>query len=101
MAVDIRKSSPTFGQWVGEYLSAENKRMLWIPPGFAHGFYVTSDVAEFQYKCTDYYAPGHERCIRWDDHELAIDWPVPEEAEALISPKDQQGKAVGHAEIFE
>ena len=76
VAVDIRRSSPTFGHWVGERLSAENQWMLWVPPGFAHGFYVTSDVAECQYKCSDYYAPEHERCIRWDDPVLAIQWPL-------------------------
>lgn len=89
VAVDIRKDLPTFGQWVGEYLSAENKRMLWIPPGFAHGFYVLSDVAEFQYKCTDYYAPEYERFIKWDDPELGIDWPL--DGEPLLSDKDQSG----------
>ncbi|HEX5418985.1 MAG TPA: dTDP-4-dehydrorhamnose 3,5-epimerase, partial [Gammaproteobacteria bacterium] len=76
VAVDLRRSSPTFGQWVGEYLSAQNKRMLWVPPGFAHGFYVVSDAAECQYKCSDYYAPEHERCIQWNDPELAIQWPL-------------------------
>ncbi len=74
VAVDIRKSSATFGQWVGETLSADNKRQLWIPPGFAHGFIVLSEAAEFLYKTTDYYAPEYERCIRWNDSELAIDW---------------------------
>jgi dTDP-4-dehydrorhamnose 3,5-epimerase len=75
VAVDIRKDSPTFGQWVGEYLSADNKRQLWIPEGFAHGFYVTSDIADFQYKCTDYYAPECERGIRWDSNIAGINWP--------------------------
>ena len=89
VAVDIRKDLPTFGQWVGEYLSAKNKRMLWVPPGFAHGFYVLSDVAEFQYKCTDYYAPEYERCIKWDDPELGIVWPL--DGEPLLSDKDQSG----------
>ena len=91
VAVDLRKSSPTFGQWVGETLSAANKRMLWVPPGFAHGFYVTSESAEFIYKCTDFYAPEHERCIRWDDQDLAIDWPVVNGAPPVLSPKDIQG----------
>lgn len=99
VAVDIRRSSPTFGQWVGEYLTAENKRMLWVPPGFAHGFYVTSDVAEFQYKCTDYYAPEHERSIRWDDPDLAITWPL--QREPVVSAKDQQGSPLAPAECFE
>ncbi len=70
VAIDIRRQSPTFGQWVGDVLNAENKKMLWVPPGFAHGFYVTSESAEFVYKCTDYYAPEHERAIAWDDPEL-------------------------------
>lgn len=98
VAVDIRRGSPTFGRWVGEYLSAENKRMLWIPPGFAHGFYVTSDVAEFQYKCTDYYAPECERCIRWDDPQLAIAWPLA--GEPLVSAKDAAGVRLADAECF-
>lgn len=97
VAVDIRRGSPTFGRWVGEYLSAQNKRMLWIPPGFAHGFYVTSDVAEFQYKCTDYYAPACERCIRWDDPQLAIAWPLA--GEPLVSGKDKEGNALERAEL--
>ena len=95
VAVDIHRGSPTFGQWVGEYLSAKNKRMLWIPPGFAHGFYVTSDVAELQYKCTDYYAPECERCIRWDSPDLNIDWPLL--GEPLVSAKDREGLAFTQA----
>ncbi|TCV12740.1 dTDP-4-dehydrorhamnose 3,5-epimerase [Vibrio crassostreae] len=87
VAVDIRKDSPTFGLWVGEYLSAENKRQLWIPEGFAHGFYVTSDEAEFVYKCTDYYNPSAELSIAWDDKMLAIDWPL--KGDPLLSEKDQ------------
>jgi dTDP-4-dehydrorhamnose 3,5-epimerase len=86
VAVDIRKGSPTFGKWVGEYLSAENKRQLWVPEGFAHGFYVTSDEAEFVYKCTDYYNPKAEHSIAWDDNDIAIEWPI-EEA-PLLSEKD-------------
>ncbi|WP_432462969.1 dTDP-4-dehydrorhamnose 3,5-epimerase [Agarivorans sp. QJM3NY_33] len=89
VAVDIRKGSPTLGQWVGEYLSSENKRQLWIPEGFAHGFYVTSDEAEFVYKCTDYYNPRVERVILWCDETLAIDWPV--FSEPLLSNKDMMG----------
>lgn len=89
VAVDIRQGSPTFGQWVGEYLSAENKRQLWIPEGFAHGFYVTSDEAEFVYKCTDYYNPSAELSIAWDDKMLAIDWPL--KGDPLLSEKDQSG----------
>lgn len=86
VAVDVRKNSPTFGQWVGEYLSAENKRQLWIPEGFAHGFYVTSDEAEFVYKCTDYYNPQAEISIRWDDADIGIDWGI--EVEPVLSGKD-------------
>jgi dTDP-4-dehydrorhamnose 3,5-epimerase len=91
VAVDLRRSSPTFGQWVGEELSAENKRMLWIPPGFAHGFLVTSAKAEFQYKCTDFYAPEHERTLDWRDETISVDWPIEETAELIVSDKDQQG----------
>lgn len=91
VAVDIRPGSPTFGQWVGDFLSADNKHMLWVPPGLAHGFYVTSEVADFQYKCTDYYAPEHERCIRWDDPDIGIDWPLAAGESPLVSDKDQQG----------
>lgn len=99
VAVDIRRRSPTFGQWVGDYLSADNKRMLWVPPGFAHGFYVTSDVAEFQYKCTDYYMPEHERCIRWDDPAVGIDWPLKKGEEPLLSVKDRIGGPFERAEF--
>jgi dTDP-4-dehydrorhamnose 3,5-epimerase len=94
VVVDLRQSSPTFGQWVGEYLSAENKRMLWVPPGFAHAFYVISDEAEFQYKCTDYYNPGDEYCIRWDDPTLAIEWPLVSPEDPQLSAKDQRGTAL-------
>jgi dTDP-4-dehydrorhamnose 3,5-epimerase len=89
VAVDIRRDSPTFGKWVGVYLSEANKQMLWVPPGFAHGFYVTSDVAEFQYKCTDYYAPEYERVLRWDDPNIGIDWPA-KRSDMLISKKDSE-----------
>ena len=99
VAVDIRKSSDTFGQWVGIILSAENKRQLWIPPGFAHGFIVLSESAEFLYKTTDYYAPEHERCIRWNDDELAIDWQYADEP--LVSEKDAQGTSFKEADFFE
>ncbi len=98
VAVDVRKSSPSFGQWVGEMLSADNKRQMWVPEGFAHGFVVLSDSAEFLYKTTDYYAPEHERCIAWDDPAIGIQWPhvgVP-----ALSAKDQQGKALAEAEHF-
>ena len=99
VAVDIRRSSPTYGQWVGEWLSAENKKMLWIPPGFAHGFVVTSDVAEFLYKTTDFYAPEHERCIIWNDKDINIDWPVKDCP--VLSGKDQSGLSLKDAEVFE
>lgn len=89
VAVDVRAGSATVGQWTAEYLSAENRRMLWIPPGFAHGYYVTSEFAEFLYKCTDYYAPEHERTIRWDDRDLSIEWPLKDAP--LLSTKDSQG----------
>ncbi|WP_422126395.1 dTDP-4-dehydrorhamnose 3,5-epimerase [Thioalkalivibrio sulfidiphilus] len=99
VAVDIRPGSPTFGRWVGVYLSAENRHLFWIPPGFAHGFYVTSEVAEFQYKCTDYYAPELERCIRWDDPQLSVAWPL--EGSPLVSVKDGQGLRLDQVEFRE
>ncbi|WP_448596108.1 dTDP-4-dehydrorhamnose 3,5-epimerase [Thermoleptolyngbya sp.] len=98
VAVDLRKSSRTFGMWVGCELSAENKRQLWIPPGFAHGFVVVSDVAEVLYKTTDYYAPQHERSILWNDPDLAIAWPL--EGEPILSAKDQAGTPFCKAEVF-
>ena len=98
VAVDIRRSSPTFGHWVGVRLSAANKRQLWIPPGFAHGFVVLSEFAEFLYKTTDYYAPAHERCIRWDDPTLAIDWQLT--GQPQLSAKDQAGLSLQNAELF-
>ena len=91
VAVDIRRSSPTFGQWVGEILSADNKRQLWVPPGLAHGFVVLSESAEFLYKTTDYYAPEHERCIRWNDPAIGIDWPL--YGDPVLSAKDAKGAA--------
>ncbi|MBK7461629.1 MAG: dTDP-4-dehydrorhamnose 3,5-epimerase [Betaproteobacteria bacterium] len=91
VAVDIRKGSKTFGLWVGQILSAENKKQLWVPPGLAHGFVVLSDTAEFLYKTTDYYAPAHERCIAWNDPDLAIDWQM--QGEPLLSAKDAAGVA--------
>lgn len=98
VAVDLRKSSPSFGQWVGARLSADNKHQLWVPEGFAHGFVVLSEAAEFLYKTTDYYAPEHERCIAWNDPSLGIDWPV-KEAPGL-SVKDSQGLFLSQAEVF-
>ncbi|MDA8224746.1 MAG: dTDP-4-dehydrorhamnose 3,5-epimerase [Betaproteobacteria bacterium] len=98
VAVDLRRSSPTFGQWVGMELSAENRRMAWIPPGFAHGFVVTSDVAEFLYKTTDYWAPPHERCLLWNDPALAISWPL--DGEPTIAAKDAAGLPLAQCETF-
>ena len=99
VAVDLRKGSKTFGQWVGERLSAENKKQLWIPVGFAHGFVVLSDTAEFLYKTTDYYAPQYERAIRWDDPELAIDWQFA--GAPLLSGKDAAAPGFKDAEVFQ
>ncbi len=99
VAVDLRRSSPDFGKWTGITLSAENKRIVWIPAGFAHGFVVLSDSAEFLYKTTDYWAPEHERCIRWNDSSLAITWPV--SGDVLVSAKDAQGVAFADAEVFD
>ena len=99
VAVDIRRSSPTFGRWVGEKLSEDNHRQLWVPPGFAHGFVVLSDTAEFLYKTTDYYAPEHERCIAWNDPSLAIDWQLDGVA-PLLSAKDAAGLSLESAELF-
>ena len=98
VAVDIRKHSPTFGQWVGVILSAENKRQLWIPEGFAHGFMVTSESAEFLYKTTDYYAPEYERGILWNDPAIGIQWPL--QGEPILSNKDKAGKLLSEAEVF-
>ena len=98
VAVDIRKSSPTFGKWVGEHLSAENKKQLWVPEGFAHGFVVLSESAEFLYKTTDYYAPEYERSIVWNDPAIAVKWPI--NGEPILSAKDQQAKTLATAEHF-
>jgi len=98
VAVDLRKSSPTFGKWVGEILSAENKRQLWVPEGFGHGFVVLSDSAEFLYKTTDYYAPQYERSIAWNDPDLAIDWQF--DGTPALSAKDAQGTPLRSAEVF-
>jgi dTDP-4-dehydrorhamnose 3,5-epimerase len=99
VAVDLRRSSPTFGRWVGERLSAANKRMLWVPEGFAHGFLVTSDSAEFLYKTTDYYAPEHERTLLWNDPALAIAWPL--EGEPTLKAKDAAGLPLARAQAFD
>ncbi len=98
VVVDVRRSSPTFGKWEGVTLSAENKRQLWVPVGFAHGFVVTSDYAEVLYKTTDYWAPEHERSISWNDPALAIDWPL--DGEPLLSAKDKAGVPLAEAEVF-
>jgi dTDP-4-dehydrorhamnose 3,5-epimerase len=100
VAVDIRKSLPEFGRWAGAVLSAENKEMLWVPPGFAHGFYVMSDQAEFVYKCTEYYAPEYERVILWNDPAIGIDWPLSGSDLPLLSPKDENGVLLKNAEVF-
>ncbi|WP_447926365.1 dTDP-4-dehydrorhamnose 3,5-epimerase [Vreelandella sp. EE27] len=100
VAVDMRKGSATFGQWVGAKLSAENKQMLWVPPGFAHGFYVISAEAEFQYKCTDYYAPGDEVSIAWNDPSLAIEWPLVASEAPSLSEKDANGVSLAQAPTF-
>lgn len=100
VAVDIRRGSPTFGKWVGETLTAENKKFFWVPPGFAHGFLVLSEVAEFQYKCTDFYNPAAERCIIWNDPDLQIDWPCKDPEQLLLSGKDKAGVRLRDAEVF-
>jgi dTDP-4-dehydrorhamnose 3,5-epimerase len=99
VAVDLRRSSPTFGKWAGAVLSAENFQMLWIPPGFAHGFLVLSDIAEFVYKATDFYAPQYERTIRWNDPQIQIDWPLQGQT-PILSTKDANGAAFQNAEVF-
>ena len=100
VAVDLRRSSPTFGQWVGAELSGENFRQLWIPPGFAHGFLVLSETADFLYKTTDYYAPEHERSLLWNDPQVGVDWPL-DGLEVRLAPKDQSGIVLNSAEAFE
>ena len=98
VAVDLRRSSPTFGRWIGETLSADNKRMLWVPPGFAHGFVVQSDVAEFLYKTTDYWYPEHERTLKWNDPALAIDWPL--DGDPILAAKDAAGTPLSAADVY-
>lgn len=100
VAVDLRQSSPTFGQWVGAELSEENHRMFWVPPGFAHGFYVMSETADFLYKCTDFYAPAHERSLRWDDPAVGIDWPLVDGKAPIVSAKDADAPSWQDAEKF-
>jgi len=98
VAVDMRRDSPSFGRWVGEYLSETNKRMLWVPPGFAHGFYVTSESAEFQYKCTDYYNPGDEYSLLWNDDTVGINWPL--SVGPTLSAKDQESQLFANCPYF-
>lgn len=101
VAVDLRRDSPTLGRWFGVTLSAENKRMLWVPPGFAHGFFVTSDHADFLYKCTDIYHPASEKTLAWDDPTLGIEWPVPAGEAPLLSAKDAQGLSWADTPLFD
>ncbi len=101
VVVDIRRNSPTFGRWVGVQLSAENKRQLWVPPGFANGFYVLSEWAELIYKATDYYAPEWERSILWCDPEIGIDWPIVPDTDPLLSAKDTKGKLLADADLLD
>ena len=98
VAVDLRRASPTFGRWVGEHLSAENKRQLWVPPGFAHGFVVLSDSAEFLYKTTDYWYPEHERSLLWNDPAIGIDWPL--QGQPLLAAKDASAAPLAQAQVF-
>lgn len=100
VAVDLRQNSPHFGKWVGAVLSAENQDQLWIPPGFAHGFYTLSERADVVYKATDYFDPAGERCIRWDDPDLGICWPIPEHVVPIVSEKDAAGSSFVDAEVF-
>jgi len=100
VAIDLRKSSPYFGKWIGAALSAENKEQLWIPPGFAHGFLTMTERADVVYKTTDFFDPAGEHCIRWDDPDLAIEWPIPKDASPLLSAKDAAGSSFKDAEVF-
>ena len=101
VAVDLRRHSPTFGEWVGYELSEENRQMLWVPPGFGHGFYVMSEMAEFVYKCTDYYAPEYEACVRWDDPQLNVDWHLVDNKQPVLSEKDAKATLFAEARVFE
>ncbi|MGK0280785.1 MAG: dTDP-4-dehydrorhamnose 3,5-epimerase, partial [Patiriisocius sp.] len=100
VAVDMRKSSTQFGKWMGVLLSESNKRQLWVPPGFAHGFYVLSESADFQYKCTDYYAPEHERSLMWNDETVGVKWPIIEGSEPLLAAKDTAGLPIDQCDTF-
>ncbi len=101
VAVDLRRGSPTFGQWTGALLSEQNRRMMWVPPGMAHGFYVTSAHAEFVYKCTDFYRPEHERALRWDDPAIGIVWPLCDGSAPLLSAKDSAASLLANADLFD
>lgn len=100
VAVDLRRSSPTFGEWVGVWLSEQRHNMLWVPPGFAHGFYVTTDIADLLYKCTDFYSPQDDRTLRWDDPEVAIAWPLVDGNPPTVSAKDETGQGLRDVETF-
>lgn len=101
VAVDLRRSSPTFGQWHGVILSASNHRQFWVPPGFAHGFYVLSESADFNYKCTNYYSPDYERSLQWDDATVGIEWPLVDGESPQLSQKDAAGLPLSEIEVFE
>ena len=101
VAVDLRRNSPAFGKWFGMYLNDTDKKMLWVPPGFAHGFYVVSEQADFFYKCTELYAPEHERAILWDDPDLSIDWPIIDGQEPILAPKDKTAPFFKDAEFYQ
>ena len=101
VAVDLRASSDTFGEWFGTELSESNKRMMWVPPGFAHGFLVLTDIADFQYKCTEYYSPRNDRGIRWDDPDIGIQWPLEDGLNPVLSEKDRSAPLLSDAETFE
>ena len=101
VAVDIRQSSPTFGKWAGALLSEENHHQLWVPPGFAHGFYVLSESVDVLYKASDFYNPSAERCILWNDEEIGINWHIPTGVLPILSPKDLKGSLLKNAEVFE
>jgi dTDP-4-dehydrorhamnose 3,5-epimerase len=101
VVVDLRRGSPTFGRWVGRHISAQNRLMLWVPPSFAHGFYVLSEFAECLYKCTDYYAPELERVLAWDDRQIGVEWPLVNGKTPLLSERDARGVPLSDAELFE
>ena len=101
VAVDMRQSSPQFGQWVGVSLSESNKRQLWVPPGFAHGFYVVSQSADFQYKCTDYYAPEYERSLLWNDEQVGVEWPVLRGQAPVLAAKDAEGQTFNNCDYYQ